>query len=179
MQILSSVGAFAANTPAVDAGIGLVPGLAAMSRIINNAELDTLNSGPPLARTGYFAVVGNFQTEAAGWRFWKLFNKLKLADIAADHLVFEQDNDLVVDTKSMTYHAFGEKPEVYNNDELFCYFNETRPGSSYCLFSRAGYGRIPDTEFQIVSYHMGADQKSGFHPKFAEVHEFMIRAWPP
>jgi pimeloyl-ACP methyl ester carboxylesterase len=149
MQILSSVGAFAAKTPAVDAGIGLVPGLAAMSRIFNNAELDALNSGPPLARPGYFAVVGNFQTEAAGWRFWKLFNKLKLAEIAADHLVFEQDNDLVVDTESMTYHVFGEEPEVYHNDELFCYFNETRQ------VHHTAYFRESDTvEFLTRSFRL-------------------------
>ncbi len=125
-QILSSAGAFIARTPAADAMVGLVPGLAAMSRIINNAELDSLNHGPPNSRTNYFAVVSNFQTEAAGWRFWKMFNLLKVADHTADYLVFNQHNDLVVDTESMTYHAFGDAPDVQRNADQFCYFDETK-----------------------------------------------------
>jgi hypothetical protein len=46
VQVLSSVGNFAAKSPIVDAGIALMPGIAAMSRIANNAELNALNYGP-------------------------------------------------------------------------------------------------------------------------------------
>ena len=121
IQIVSSVGGFAARTPAVDAGVGLIPGLAAMSRITNNGELETLNSAPPPAHSKYFAVTSNFTTDALGWRFWRVFTKAKAADIAADYLVFNQDNDLVVDTESMTFHAFGPAPNVANDKMFRCF----------------------------------------------------------
>lgn len=124
MQILSSAGAFVAKTAATDAMIGLVPGLAAMSRVTNNPELQLLNAAPPQPDNDYFAVVSDFRAETAGWKFWKKFNRLNLADQAADYLVFEQENDLVVDTQSMTFHVFGDKPEVQTNMELFHYFGE-------------------------------------------------------
>ena len=120
--VLSSVGGFVANSPVIDAGVGLVPGLAAMSRIQNNAELDALNGGNRAAKADYFAVSSSFMAEAVGWKFWRLFNKLKVADAAADYLVFEQDNDLVVDTESMTYHAFGPDPQL-DDETRFCRFD--------------------------------------------------------
>lgn len=121
VQIVSSVGSFASKTPLVDAGVGLIPGLAAMSRIKNNAELDALNFGPPQARNDYFAITSNFRSEGVGWHFWKLFTKGKAADIAADYLVFEQENDLVVDTESMTHHAFGAAPNVADKNRFHCF----------------------------------------------------------
>jgi hypothetical protein len=126
MQILSSAGSFAAKTPLVDAGVGLIPGIAAMSRVANNPELDALNFGPAKSRSDYFAVVGNFQAEEAGWKFWRMFTKLKAADYAADYLVFEQDNDLVVDTESMTHHAFGPTPAYQTDTKLFRYFDASK-----------------------------------------------------
>jgi hypothetical protein len=149
IQILSSAGALVARTPAADAMVGLVPGLAAMSRIVNNAELDSLNFGPPVARTDYFAVVSNFQTAAAGWKFWKMFNMLKVADHAADYLVFNQDNDLVVDTESMTYHAFGDNPEVERNADVFCYFNETKQVHHTTYFRES-----PTVEFLVRVFRL-------------------------
>jgi hypothetical protein len=122
VQVLSSLGNFAARSPLIDAGIGLLPGIAAMSRIDRNPELNALNHGPAVARADYFAVSSTFQTEAVGWQFWRLFNKWKAADLAADRLVFEQDNDLVVDTSSMTYHAFGPAPN-FGNMKTFCQFD--------------------------------------------------------
>jgi hypothetical protein len=122
VQIFSSVGGLVANSPAIDAGIGLVPGLSAMSRIQHNAELDSLNYGERQPRGDYFAVASSFRTEDVGWRFWRMFNKLKGADWAADYLVFEQDNDLVVDTESMTHHAFGPAPDL-ENATVFCRFD--------------------------------------------------------
>jgi hypothetical protein len=128
MQILSAIGNFASKSPLVDAGIGLIPGVSAMSRIQNNAELNALNYGRPVARSDsgsdYFAVSSTFRTDAAGWRFWRLFNNMKAADLAADYLVFRQDNDLVVDTDSMTFHAFGENPDLADT-KIFCRFDET------------------------------------------------------
>ncbi len=124
MQILTSVGAFAAKSPLVDVGIGLVPGIASMSRIQRNAELNVLNHGTATARADYFAVCSTFKTEDVGWKFWRLFNKLKAADLAADYLVFEQDNDLVVDTSSMTHHVFGSTPD-FKDATRFCVFGDT------------------------------------------------------
>lgn len=124
MQILSSVTSVAARTPLVDAGIGLMPGIAAMSRIEKHAELSTLNYGDATDREHYFAVSSNFQTADPGWRFWRYFNKSKVADAAADYLVFEQENDLVVDTSSMTYHAFGTAPD-FTNVKRFCRFDDS------------------------------------------------------
>ena len=72
----------------------------------------------PQARTDYYAVTSNFRTDASGWRFLKLFTRPKAAELAADFLVFEQENDLVVDTESMTFHAFGDRPDIAN-DRLF------------------------------------------------------------
>jgi hypothetical protein len=136
IQILSSVTSFAAKTPLVDAGVGLIPGLAAMSRIKNNAELDALNFGAPQARTDYFAVTSNFVTDEVGWRFLRLFSKSKLADIATDYLVFSQENDLVVDTESMTFHAFGASPDIKNTKTFRCFEGDKVHHTNY--FSHAG-----------------------------------------
>jgi hypothetical protein len=120
MQIVSSLGGLAARTPLVDASIGLLPGVAAMSRIRGNAELDVLNHDGYAPSGSYFAVTSTFRPGEVGWQFWKLFNRLKGA--AAEHLVFEQDNDLVVDTSSMTHHVFGPTPDV-TNTKSFCVFD--------------------------------------------------------
>jgi hypothetical protein len=122
VQVLSSVGNFAAKSPIADAAIGLMPGIAAMSRTANNAELNALNHGLGMTRTQYFGVSSQFNANEVGWKFWRLFNKLNATDLAADYLVFEQENDLVVDTSSMTYHAFGPKPNL-RNCRTFCSFD--------------------------------------------------------
>jgi pimeloyl-ACP methyl ester carboxylesterase len=124
MQIFSSIGSFIASSPLVDVGVGLLPGIAAMSRIDKNAELNVLNHGSAAARSDYFAVSSTFKTEDIGWKFWRLFNKLAAADAAADYLVFEHDNDLVVDTSSMTHHVFGTTPD-FKDVKRFCVFGET------------------------------------------------------
>lgn len=138
VQIISSVGGFTAKTPLVDAGVGLIPGLAAMSRIQNNAELEALNFGPPQARVNYFAITSNFRSEAPGWRFWKYFTKSNLADVAADYLVFNQENDLVVDTESMTHHAFGANPN-FTNDKIFrCFEGDKVHHTNYFEHAETG-----------------------------------------
>ena len=146
MQILSSVGSFSANSPLIDAGVAMIPGIAAMSRTSNNPELAALNFGAPKAQSDYFAVSGNFQTDAVGWKFWRLFNKLKGADLAADYLVFEQDNDLVVDTGSMTHQVFGENPDLQDTTR-FCTFDKNKQ------IHHTIYFRDPQTvEFLIQSF---------------------------
>ena len=49
----------------------------------------------------YYAILSNFETENPTWRFWRNFRKDRVADLAAG-FVFPGDNDLVVDTWSMT-----------------------------------------------------------------------------
>lgn len=102
-QVLSSVTRFVAKTPAIDAAVALVPGLRAMSRVGNNAEILSLRQPLALLKGRYFAVQSNFEPEDPGWRFWRYFRDVKgrAADLAAD-VIFDGANDLVVDTSSMT-----------------------------------------------------------------------------
>ena len=101
--------ALAARTPILDAGISMVPGLNAQSRVGTNREIAELRdaigrrSGRPAGRflADYYFLTSNFETDSPGWKFWKYFRKDKLADIATD-MVFDGANDLVVDTPSMT-----------------------------------------------------------------------------
>lgn len=101
-RLMASFAGTVAKTPGVDAAIALVPGLSAQSRVGGNAELESLRAAAdedPVGR--YFAVRANFESEDPGWRFWRYFRKSTLVDIGAD-AVFDGENDLVVDTGSMT-----------------------------------------------------------------------------
>jgi hypothetical protein len=120
MQVLSSITSVASRTPLVDAGVAMIPGLAAMSRIGNNHELNTLNVMNAPGRAEYLAVTSDFEPDPVKWRFWRMFST-RAADVALDHLVFRQANDLVVDTTSMTYHAWGPNPVLANNPMFRCF----------------------------------------------------------
>jgi len=101
-RVVTSVTSLAAKTPAVDAAIALVPGLAAQSRSGDNPELISLRQGACSAAGRYFTVQSNFESEQHGWRFWKYFRQVgDQATDALTDLVFEGHNDLVVDTGSM------------------------------------------------------------------------------
>lgn len=111
MTLVASASSVAASTPLADATVAMVPGLAAMSRygpdggesIAGNYELEKLGFGWNEVPAGYHAVTSNFESSEIGWRFWQAFRGVKerLADAATDAL-FAGDNDLVVDTASMT-----------------------------------------------------------------------------
>jgi hypothetical protein len=103
LRMTAAVTNVASRLPVADALIGLVPGVAAMSKISNNFELSRLNVDVPSTRA-YFVVRSNFQTESPGWKFWKVFvdTKARTADAFTD-LLFNEKNDLIVDTASMTY----------------------------------------------------------------------------
>jgi hypothetical protein len=111
LKIATSVVSVAAKTPVIDAAVAMIPGLAGQSRVDMNHELDRVRSfalaKPPL----YCVVQSNFETESAGWKFWKWFRADKLKDIAADK-VFPGPNDLVVDTRSMSEFAAGAPPAI-------------------------------------------------------------------
>lgn len=125
MQVISSITSAASRTPIVDAGVSMIPGLAAMSRVGNNPELNALNVMNAPARANYFAVTSDFEPEPATWQFWRMFST-RATSAALDHLVFSQANDLVVDTTSMTYNAWGPNPPLANNPVFRCFAPEDR-----------------------------------------------------
>lgn len=101
LKVLSFATSGLANTPLVDAGVAIVPGLAAMSRVGNNAELLALQGRVTAVPEGYFAVRADFQPEDPAWKFWKHFRGSSFANPVSD-AIFAAENDLVVDTASMT-----------------------------------------------------------------------------
>lgn len=116
-QVVSSVTSFAAKTPVIDAAVAMVPGLAAMSRIENNWERLSLRERTLLEGRRYAAVRSNFEPKDEGWRFWRNFRNIKgrAADLMAD-TVFDGDNDLVVDTSSMT--SLTDEIAILDGDQL-------------------------------------------------------------
>jgi pimeloyl-ACP methyl ester carboxylesterase len=109
LRVLLSVTGLAAKLPIADAAVAMVPGLFAQARIGNNGEIARLRAGPALRAVDYFAVRSNFEPQSEGWKFWRYFRKTTLADPLAD-IVFDGENDLVVDTDSMTdFGASGAK----------------------------------------------------------------------
>jgi hypothetical protein len=113
LRVVGSVTGAVLHTALLDAAIALVPGLDAMSRIGNNQELSRLrqNTGSSDFHSGqirYFAIQSNFEPQAIGWNFLRLFSQpmARLGDLAADR-IFTGPNDLVVDTASMAEVADG------------------------------------------------------------------------
>ena len=121
MRVLSAVTGAAIHSPLLDAAIALVPGLDGQSRTGNNQELLRLraNTGSADFSAGqvrYFAVRSDFQPQAIGWNFLRLFSKplWRVGDWVADR-VFEGPNDLVVDTASMDLTA-DDRPVTLAHD---------------------------------------------------------------
>ncbi len=101
--VLGKVLQLGARTPLADAAVGLVPGLLAQGRVQNNLELAQL--WPLPAGADVRAIGGSFMPAESNeplWKFWKRMTNLKgqLLHAGAD-LIFDQPNDLVVDTASM------------------------------------------------------------------------------
>jgi pimeloyl-ACP methyl ester carboxylesterase len=101
IEVIVSVAGALAKTPLVDALTALVPGLAGQSAVDNNHEINRLRIGPVAVDPAYYAIVSNFETPNPGWRFWRNFRLDRVKDLATD-VVFPGENDLVVDTWSMT-----------------------------------------------------------------------------
>lgn len=101
MKLVFSVAGAMTKVPLIDAGVAMIPGLSAQSRILNNNELNAL-SWPPRELPAYFAVTSSFQPADIGWKFWNLFCDWTHAAAAAEDRIFQAANDLVVDTDSMT-----------------------------------------------------------------------------
>jgi pimeloyl-ACP methyl ester carboxylesterase len=132
LRVVSTVTNLAAKTPIFDAALALIPGLDAQSRTGNNEEIRRLraNTGSGEFRSGplqYFAIRSNFEPQDIGWNFLRLFSKpmQRLGDLGAD-LIFQSQNDLVVDTESMSevadkktvkiVHDFGTNPSVHHTN---------------------------------------------------------------
>jgi len=100
--VFTSVTGLVANTPMADAAFAMVPGLGGQSRVGNNEELNRLHGGELTRLPQYFAVQSDFRPDPVGWKFWNYFVRIgdHLTSGAAG-LVFNQANDLVVDTRSM------------------------------------------------------------------------------
>ncbi|MBP2428848.1 esterase/lipase family protein [Bradyrhizobium elkanii] len=101
VEVIVTVTGALAKTPVLDALVALVPGLSAQSAVSNNYELNRLRLGPCAVQPDYFAIQSNFETEDPGWKFWRNFRAARAGDLAADE-IFKGENDLVVDTASMT-----------------------------------------------------------------------------
>jgi hypothetical protein len=101
VEVIVSVTGALARTPLIDALVALIPGLSGQSAVSNNYELNRLRLGPCAVDPLYYAVKSNFETPDPGWKFWQNFRKDRMGDLAAD-IVFPGQNDLVVDTWSMT-----------------------------------------------------------------------------
>jgi pimeloyl-ACP methyl ester carboxylesterase len=103
LRVAATITNVVGKTPVIDAGVSLIPGLSAMTRV--NLELARLNVDAE-ARPQYFAIVGDFDPSPIGLAVWRFVTEMKarLADAASD-VVFRGKNDLVVDTESMTHLA--------------------------------------------------------------------------
>jgi pimeloyl-ACP methyl ester carboxylesterase len=110
MRLICSVTSLAAKTPALDAVLAMIPGLAAQSQVTNNGERGRLNQ-PCSRKLEYYAIRANFQTDDPGWKFWRYFVDIgDRAKEAGASLVFQSENDLVVNTASMAVLA--TRPEA-------------------------------------------------------------------
>jgi len=124
LRVLASAGTVAAKTPIVDAAVALIPGLSAQALVSNNEELNRLNR-KAATKLSYFAVRSDFRPTDPGWEFWNYFVNVgdRIKGVAAD-LVFEEANDLVVDTASMTVLA--KPPEPTSIEKLFDFATNPR-----------------------------------------------------
>lgn len=117
VRVVATVTGVASNVPLIDAAVAMIPGLAGQSRVSNNLELTRILRQGGAALPEYNSVIGNFEPPPVGWKFWNLFVKPteRALNLGAD-LVFDQDNDLVVDTRSMT-ELFKDGDKVLNRVE--------------------------------------------------------------
>ena len=103
--IMSGILHAAASTPLADAAVAIVPGLSGQSRVANNFEIDRLIRDKWVSPATFHAVMSNFKPSGDDpiWKFWKFFQnpKDRLLSWGAS-AIFDDANDLVVDTQSMT-----------------------------------------------------------------------------
>lgn len=133
MSVAASCVGAVGHTPAIDALFAMLPGLAAMSRIQNNNELNELQASRGNS-VDYFGVKSNFEPpDVKVWQFWKAFNRPldRLKNAMADDFIFRDNdanplrNDLVVDCEAMSgippcnireWCDFGTSPLVHHTN---------------------------------------------------------------
>ena len=106
--VLGKVLQLGARTPLADAAVGLVPGLLAQGRVANNLELAQLWPLQSAASgVDVRAIGGSFRPAEVNeplWKLWKRVTNLKgQAMYYGADLIFDQPNDLVVDTAAMNH----------------------------------------------------------------------------
>jgi len=145
LKVIGSVTKLVAKTPAIDAAVAAIPGLAGQSRAGTNFEIENLAAagGWQSRADSYFAIRSDFVPPPEDkWKFWRVFCSprdllLGWADKAVDDLVFAGrprpdapleavPNDLVVDCPSMSELAdrgridkvydFGRSSTVYHTN---------------------------------------------------------------
>ncbi|MDR7298778.1 hypothetical protein J2X16_004146 [Pelomonas aquatica] len=104
--VLGKVLQLGSRLPLADAAVGLVPGLLAQGRVANNLELAQLwPLQGPAAGVDVRAIGGSFQPSEVNeplWKLWKRVTNLKgQAMYHGADLIFDQPNDLVVDSAAM------------------------------------------------------------------------------
>lgn len=129
-QALGQTLQLGARLPVADAAVALVPGLASQQRITDHAETARLFARAWQTQPQLTMVTSNFEPNLAdpAWKFWTRLRRpaLQAANLAADAL-FPGDNDLVVDTASMTelgalvpgphaVLALGANPRVFHTN---------------------------------------------------------------
>jgi pimeloyl-ACP methyl ester carboxylesterase len=115
MQVLGGVLAIGARSPLLDAGVAVVAGLAAQSRVGNNQELIRLHENDWPSKGTYYAVRSDFEPanmDEPGWRFWRRLQRplVSLANMTIDP-IFDGPNDLIVDGVSMTRLTGSDLPK--------------------------------------------------------------------
>jgi pimeloyl-ACP methyl ester carboxylesterase len=144
-KILGGVLQLGASTPLADAAVAIVPGLAAQSRVGNNSELDRLTRLAWISTPTVHAVVSNFapsEADTQWWQIWKLLSRPteKMLNWGAD-AIFNENNDLVVNTQSMT-RLCGAQIDVgrthdFGNSQFVHHCNYFRQPETVTLLKRA------------------------------------------
>jgi len=128
-----------ASLPIADALVGLVPGLMSQSRVINNLELDLLFPLPTQARLSGIGVTFKPKEIDQRWKFWNRFTNVtdQLKYAGAD-LIFDQPNDLVVDTASMNHMGKDKAGKKLLIAEIDWMFLGEKPDTHHCSYFRDG-----------------------------------------
>ncbi len=104
LTVGASVVDLTARAPVLDAAFAMIPGLGAQSRTDNNSELQRLQRLQAAAANNHFYIRASFTSEDPGWKLWKYITDeplLRAASKFTDRIIFQAQNDLVVDTESM------------------------------------------------------------------------------
>ncbi|MCP4007542.1 MAG: alpha/beta hydrolase [bacterium] len=103
LRVVATATKIVSKTPMLDAAIAMIPGLSAQARTGDNPSIDKLRSGISAASAPeYYVIRADFEPPPVGWKFWRAFQNPgdRIKNFGAD-LVFDEANDLVVNTASM------------------------------------------------------------------------------